>query len=306
MNLKEQLYVCTLAEVGNMSKAAEKLYISQPALSLYINNLQERLGTQLFVRKNNIYTPTYIGEKYVEKSKKMLRLEGEFNLELSGFVEGITGRLRIGVQSIRAPHIVPEIADYFRNKYPNIEIVFRLSNIERLENMISDNMLDLVIYTTMERKEDLDYIHIFDDPILLAVNSNSELRRKAKWIDNSPFQYIDIKDLENETFILPERNQSLREACEALFKREKFKAKKINEIRSIETAMKLISRDFGIGFNRLSYAKNMSYIKNVNYLNIRQDELKSELVIGHTKECTSIPNFDNMMSAIKGILCHGE
>ena len=69
MNLKEQLYVCTLAETKNMSKAAEKLYISQPALSMYINNLQENLGTKLFTRKNNIYMLTYLGEKYVAKAK---------------------------------------------------------------------------------------------------------------------------------------------------------------------------------------------------------------------------------------------
>lgn len=306
MNLKEQLYVCTLAETGNMSKAAEKLYISQPGLSLYINNLQERLGTQLFTRKNSVYSLTYIGEKYVEKSKKMLLLESEFNLELSNFVEGVTGKLRIGVQSIRAPHIVPEIASYFKDNHPKIELIFSLSNIEKLENMISNNMLDIVIYNTMDRKEEFDYIHIFDDPILLAVNSNSKLRRRAKWMDNSQFQYIDIGELENEKFIMPERNQSLREICELLFKREKFKPKKIIEIRSIETIMKLVSRDFGIGFNRLSYAKNMSYIKNINYLNIRQDELKSELVIAHTKESAGIPNFEDMMSAIKKILGEGE
>ncbi|NLY09215.1 MAG: LysR family transcriptional regulator [Tissierellia bacterium] len=302
MNLKEQLYVCTLAEVGNMSKAAEKLYISQPALSLYINNLQKRLGMQLFVRKNNVYSLTYIGEKYVEKSKKMLRLESEFEMELSNFVEGVTGRLKIGVQSIRAPHIIPDISRCFRENYPNIELIFNESNIQEIENLLSNNMLDLVIYTTIERKEEFDYIHIFDDPILLAVNSNSKLRRKAKWIDNGLFQYIDIRELQNEIFILPQRNQSLRQICEALFRKENFKPKKIIELRSIETIMKLVSSDFGIGFNRLSYAKNMAYINGINYLNIKQDEFKSELVIAYRKECEEIPNFEKMMSSIKKII----
>lgn len=303
MNLKEQLYVCTLADIGNMSKAAEKLYISQPALSLYINNLQKELGVQLFIRKNNNYSLTYIGEKYHEKAKKMLQLESDFNLELSNLVEGIIGRLRIGVQSIRSPYIVPDIASYFRENYPNIEIIFSEANIGILENMISNNLVDLIIYTTIERKEELDYIHIFDDPILVTVNSNSELRRKGKWIDNGQFQYIDIRELENETFILPQSNQSLREICEALFKNEKFKPKKIIELRSIETIVKLISNDFGIGFNRLSYSKNMSYIKNINYLNIKQNGLNSEFVIAYTKECNEISNFHNMMLSIKEILC---
>ena len=50
MNLKEQTYVCVLAECGNITKAADRLYISQPALSIYINNLEKSLGTKLFER----------------------------------------------------------------------------------------------------------------------------------------------------------------------------------------------------------------------------------------------------------------
>ena len=172
--------------------------------------------------------------------------------------------------------------------------------------MISNNELDLLIYTTIERKEEYDYIHIFDDPILLAVNSNNKLRRKAEWVDNSPFQYIDIGELENETFILPQKDQSLREMCDALFKKERFTPNKTIEIRSIETIMKLVAKDFGIGFNRLSYVKHMAYIGGINYLNIKQDDFKSELVIAHTKECVEIPNFNDMITAIKEILCESE
>lgn len=304
MDLKEQLYVCTLAEVGNMSQAAEKLFISQPALSSYINNLQERLGARLFTRKNNVYTLTYIGEKYVEKAQKMLQLGNEFNLELSNYVEGIKGRLRIGVQSRRSPYIVPKIYSCFKEKYSNIEIIIRESALEKLEEMILNNKLDLLIYSTIDRRQELEYIHVFDDPILLAINSKSKLRRKAKWLDNDLYQYIDIKDLENETFILPQRNQSLREACEELFKLNKFKAKKIIEIRNIETIMKLVSYDIGIGFNRLSYAKHMSNIEDVVYFNIKQEHLKSELVIAHTKESKEIPNIDNMILSIIEVLNH--
>ena len=229
----------------------------------------------------------------------------KFNLILSNFVEGIIGRLRIGVQLRRSPYIVPEIASYFKENYPNIELIFTESNIEKLENMISSNLLDLIIYTTTKLEKELDYIHIVEDPILLAVNSNNKLRRRAKWIDNGPLQYIDIRELEDEIFILPQWGQSLRETCEALFKREEFNPKRIIEIRNVETIMKLVSEDLGIGFNRLSYAKHMSYIKNVEYLNIKQYEFKSELVIAYTKECNEIPNFNSMMLAIKKILCDG-
>ena len=82
MDLREQKYVCTLAELGNLTRAAERLYISQPALSIYITNLEKNLGTPLFDRSGKKFTLTYAGEQYVKRAEKMLELEREFNEEI--------------------------------------------------------------------------------------------------------------------------------------------------------------------------------------------------------------------------------
>ena len=68
MNLKEQTYVCVLAECGNITKAAERLFISQPALSIYISTLEKNLGVRLFDRSGKRFTLTWAGEMYVEKA----------------------------------------------------------------------------------------------------------------------------------------------------------------------------------------------------------------------------------------------
>ena len=65
MELKEQRYVCTLAEYGNLTRAADRLYISQPALSIYISNLEKHLGTPLFDREGKKFELTKAGERYV-------------------------------------------------------------------------------------------------------------------------------------------------------------------------------------------------------------------------------------------------
>lgn len=302
MNLKEQLYVCTLAEEGNMSKAAKKLFISQPALSLYINNLEKIIGTKLFIRKDNSYTLTYIGEKYVAKAKEMLLLEHEFNVELHNFNIGKSGRLRIGVQSRRSPYIVAEIASYFKDNYPAIELVFKESYTDMLEAMLENYELDIIIYSCMKRRKNLNYVHVFNDNLFLAVNSASNLRRKAKWGEKSNFQYIDIKDLRDETIILPQKGQSIRDVCDRLFEKEDIKPEKIIEIRNVETIMKLVSANLGVGFNRVSYINYMSYIKNVEYYNVLQDEITSELVIAYHSISMEINDFDRMINSIKEIV----
>lgn len=74
MNLKEQEYVCALAENGTITAAAKELFISQPALSIYINNLEKSLGVRLFERVGKQFILTYAGEQYVEKAKLILQL----------------------------------------------------------------------------------------------------------------------------------------------------------------------------------------------------------------------------------------
>lgn len=75
------------------------------------------------------------------------------------------------------------------------------------------------------------------------MNSSSKLRRKAKWGEDGDFQYIDFKDLEEETFILPQKWQSLRQGCDKLFEKGDIVPKKIIEIRNIETIMHLVFAD---------------------------------------------------------------
>ena len=72
MNLKEQTYVCVLAECGNITKAAERLFISQPALSIYISTLEKNLGVRLFDRSGKRFTLTWAGEMCIRDRQRSM------------------------------------------------------------------------------------------------------------------------------------------------------------------------------------------------------------------------------------------
>ena len=78
MNLKEQQYIVTLAGCGSMTQAAKKLNITQPALSSYLAGVENGLGYPLFERTGKALRPTYLGELYLEKARKILALGEEF------------------------------------------------------------------------------------------------------------------------------------------------------------------------------------------------------------------------------------
>ena len=92
MNLKEQSYVCMLAQTGSITTAAKLLEISQPALTLYIQNLERNLGVKLFDRVGKRFVLTYPGQLYVDTARQMLALK-----------EGFDGKLK---QDSAAPYML--------------------------------------------------------------------------------------------------------------------------------------------------------------------------------------------------------
>lgn len=123
MNLREQLYVCTLAETGSLTQAARQLFISQPALSLFISNLENILGIRLFDRIGKQFVLTYAGELYVARARRMLELKDSFEMELSEVINGQNERLRVGMQDIRSHFLGPAVLPQITEMYPQTKFV---------------------------------------------------------------------------------------------------------------------------------------------------------------------------------------
>ena len=144
MQMKEQLYILTLEKYRNISKAAEALQISQPALSTFLTNLERTLGTQLFNRSEKPMSLTDAGELYVQKARQMMRLKDEFDLELAKLVKGRSARIHIGVQHIRAPYIVPPLMMAQKQNFPELEIIFHEGSGGDLYKMLKEGQLELM------------------------------------------------------------------------------------------------------------------------------------------------------------------
>lgn len=303
MDLKEQLYVTKLAECGNITEAAKELYITQPALSMYINSLEITMGVKLFKRIKNKYVLTYIGEKYVEKAKEMLKLQSEFKSQLDEVIGGYDNRVRIGVQMRRSPYVVASMLSKARELLPNLNIRIIESDNKGLEKLLFENELDIIVYNCEKRNSGLCYEHVFNDRVLLAVPQNSKFRLLGEWREeDSKFQWIDLHIFKNETFILPFPRQSLRDTSEIIFNEEKFSPKRIIELRNIRTIMQLVSEGFGVGFNRESYLNHMKDIDNIIYYNISSDSFSSELVISYCKNNKYSEWFYKIIEIVKGVM----
>ena len=102
VNSQQIEYVLTLAEQRSFSKAAQKLYVSQPSLSQYIINLEKQIGTSLFDRSTSPVRLTTAGEAFVETARQIKALEDNFTNRISDLENLRTGSVRIGASSFRS------------------------------------------------------------------------------------------------------------------------------------------------------------------------------------------------------------
>jgi len=157
MGYKNLNYIIEIAQQRNMSRAAEKLFISQSALSIYLKKLEAELGVNLFVRTNTTLIPTPEGELFIETAKEILRLEQEFYKKIAHASHQLTS---FGVASELAMQIFLHAFSHFKESHPG----FRTSVVDgRTEALLS-----------RLRKGDLDFIIVPD----FAVHSDPWLECK--------------------------------------------------------------------------------------------------------------------------------
>ena len=303
MDLREQKYVCALAECGNLTRAAEKLYISQPALSIYITNLEKSLGVTLFDRSGKRFSLTFAGERYVEKASQMLRLEEEFNREIYDIVCQNAGRLRLGISQRRGSWLIPPVAAEYEKKWPKIDLVIREGNLMVLNEMLKKSELDMVVLNQADAPCSMKTEVLFEEEFLVAVPVRHPVNEKAEYVPGERYRKLPVEALNGETLILHTPMQSSRGVEDVILKRHHVTPGKVRLIRSNETAMQMVAEGLGITFLREGYAVNMKYKKPVNYYTMDTENHKRAVVVAY-KKGQELPLF--MQDMVDILKKHGE
>lgn len=285
MNLKEQQYVCTLARCRNLSRAAEALFISPSALSVYISNLEKNLGVPLFKRvgKEKSFVLTPIGEEYVQRAERMLELKAEFDDLLEKEQRKSDPVIRVGIQQRRAISMVPEVLARFKERYPDVELVFRDLIVEDLKQMFKENAVDFMISNFLEELPDTVYQEIAKEPVLLALPDTHPAIWYAYPVEGDAFLHLDLSHLDWETFIVPLPNQSMRRTADRLFRENHIHPKRLIEISHFDIIMSMVNQGMGVGFNRLGYLPDMQKFEHVRYFLINQEVETSSFRLAYRK-----------------------
>lgn len=173
VNLKQALYVKTIAEEGSVSAAAKKLYISQPSLSQMLRLVEAEVGVALFERSP--FRPTYAGERYLHAATVMLNTNEILSNELQEIRQEGSGRLRLGISRQRAAQVLPVVLPRFSKAYPHVVVELREAGSATLEQMVQEGEVDLALAATSPSLPDLEYRLIQRETIGILAGKDSPL-----------------------------------------------------------------------------------------------------------------------------------
>lgn len=180
---QEMKYIYTVYQKGSFSKAAEALYMTQPALSISIQKVEAEIGMPLFNRDKKPLELTEAGKLYVEKIRQIMHLEYELSQQLGDLTSLQTGSLRIGGSHYFNSYILPPVIADFKKKWPGIDLMLTEAGSYELLNMLKEDQIDLTFNCTPDSHDKLRRVSGFKDTILLAVSTrfpvNDSLGQKA-------------------------------------------------------------------------------------------------------------------------------
>ncbi len=216
MRNKTDLYFLTIAKLGNLSKAAEQLYVSQPALSKYIQRLEASLGTQLFDRSVNPMRLNECGKLYLEYVLDSIEKERQLFDKMQEIEQTVRGTLRLGIPSFCGQCYLPKVLPRFSAEFPHVRIELYEKTGDIIEQALVNQQIDLAILHPPIINENLSYAPLLKERILLAVKRKPD---ETTHITGRTVQEGSIELLQNVSTIMPQNDQKLGQIVSNFYSR---------------------------------------------------------------------------------------
>lgn len=242
MNWNQLEYVLTLAEEKNITRAAQKLYLTQPSLSLSLKALEEELGTPLFTRGRNGLELTYAGSLFCAWAEQTQATFGRLNTKLSDITSGRRQLLKLGVSPHRGDLLLPTILAAFYQQFPNCEVHTVELSTATLRHMLEEDQLDFIV--DIPNPDTVTFCNelLLDESIVLAIPRSFLSRIHPK---NGT---VDLRDLSSEPFILLPTEQLLGGICHKMCQQKGFLPNLRLECSNVERALSLAAQQLGVTF----------------------------------------------------------
>ncbi len=297
MDLRQLRYFIAVAEELSFSRAAERLHVSQPPLSVHVKGLEEDLGIRLFDRSNRGVTLTAAGQVFYDEIRTVLRRLEQARLKAQNAGRGERGTLSIGFVSIADYGVLPPALKRFREEFPQVEVQLHELTTDAQIREIRGGRLDLGIGLGPVEEADLVFETLLRESLLLAAPTGHRLLKASG--------AVRLKSFANESFIIPPRDiaPGLYDLIISQCHASGF-APRINQhARQMQTVIGLVSS--GMGFALVpSSVKNLKR-PGVQYRGLRGSTASVALGLLRAQDDDN-PLSNNFVAVVKSVAARGS
>jgi DNA-binding transcriptional LysR family regulator len=205
MDTRQLAAFCAVVERKSFSQAAERLGVTQPAVSLQIRSLEQRLGRQLLDRSGRRVEPTEAGLRHYASAQRLLQAEEQMLEELESDDEGVvTGTLELGASTGPGGTVVPVLLCEFQERHPDVRVRLTVSDTQRVVAQVGDRELELGIVGAARRHRGVTFEPFFRDEVVLAVPPAHRFAGKTVTLD----------ELRSEPLIVMQDGAGVRQVLE--------------------------------------------------------------------------------------------
>ncbi|MDW7998602.1 MAG: selenium metabolism-associated LysR family transcriptional regulator [Thermodesulfovibrio sp.] len=192
---------CTVAETKSFSKTSEIIHLTQPAVSLQIQALEELYETKLFDRSSGSIALTPAGEILYRYAKEILTLYAEAAKEISKITGLIKGCVKVGAGTTVGNYILPAVSVDFKKRHPKIRVSISIGNTKKILEMLNSSMIDFGIISEAPMKSKFIVESIISDELCVICSADHPLSNQKS---------VSLYDIVKEPFIIREEGSSTR------------------------------------------------------------------------------------------------
>jgi DNA-binding transcriptional LysR family regulator len=230
-------YFQIVARFQHMTRAAEALSISQPALSRSIARLEEELGVPLFERQGRSIKLNRYGHLFLKRVNRMLKEFHESKQEIQDMLHPESGEVSVGFLHTLGTHLIPVMIGTFRESYPNVKFQLIQNSSDMLLEKLAKGEIDLCLVAPDETNRVIHWEKLWTEELFVIVPAGHPLGNRKS---------IQLQELSNESFILLKRGYGLRTVTDDLFAEAGVSPRVTFEGEEVTTVAGLVAEGLGV------------------------------------------------------------
>jgi len=285
---------CTVAETKSFSKASEIIHLTQPAVSLQIQALEELYETKLFDRSSNMVSLTSAGEVLYRYAKEILALYAAAEKTIGELTGLVKGSISVGASSTIGNYLLPSVIAEFRRTHPKIKIHLFVGNTKRVIELLNSGNIDFGIVEGDVARQKLVVEKILKDELVVIVPALHPWAKRKE---------VSIYDVTKEPFILREEGSGTRQILEKYFNKHGISTHDMKASMMLGSTVAIkeaVESGMGISIVSRWAARKESKYGSLKLLSIKEENLFREFSLISQKSAIGSHAVDEFLTYLKG------